>query len=82
MHKIYDENDKAHGDSVAELIHGLWYRYCEKCNVYHALASNVESADNFSVSPVTRNVRGRRSGSGRGRLMLVKPTINVSDNAS
>lgn len=71
MHKIY-----------AELIHGLWYRYCEKCGVYHALMSNVELADKSSVSPENKNVQGRRSGSGSGKLMSVKPKLGVSDNVS
>jgi hypothetical protein len=82
LHKIYDANDKAHRYGAPELIHGLWYRYCEKCGIYHALISNVELADKFSVSPVTKNVQGRRSGSGRGKLMSVKPTISVSDDVS
>jgi len=55
VHKIYDANDKAHRYGAPELIHGLWYRYCEKCGIYHALISNVELADKFSVSPVTKN---------------------------
>jgi hypothetical protein len=82
VHKIYDANDKAHRYGAPELIHGLWYRYCEICGVYHPVISNVELADKFSVSSVKHNLRGRRSGSGRGKLMLVRPTIRVSDNVS
>jgi hypothetical protein len=80
VHKIYDANGKAHRNGAPELIHGLWYRYCEKCGIYHATISNVELADKFSVSPVRNNVEGRRSGSGRGKLILVKPKVRVSDN--
>lgn len=82
MHKIHDTNDKAHRYGTPELIHGLWYRYCERCNIYHALMSNVELADKFSGSPPKHDMQGRHSGSGRGKLTLVKPTISVSDNVS
>ena len=54
----------------------------EESGIYHALISNVELADKFSVSPVTKNVQDRRSGSGRGKLMLVRPAIRVPDNVS
>ena len=82
MHKIHDTNDKAHRYGTPELIHGLWYRYCEKCGIYHALMSNVELANKFSGSPLKQNVQDRRSGSGRGKLMLVKPESRVSDYVS
>jgi len=82
VHDIYDANDKAHGYGASVLIHGLWYRYCEKCGTYHALMSNVELADKSSVSPVKKYVQGRRSGGGRGKLMLVKPQSGVSNDVS
>jgi hypothetical protein len=80
VHTIYDANDKAHRYGASEQIHGLSYRYCEKCGIYRALISNVELADKFSLSPVKNHVQGCRSGSGRGKLISVKPTISVSDN--
>lgn len=82
MHKTYDVNDKEHRYDAPALIHGLWYCNCEKCGLYHPLMSNVELADKFSVSPVEKNVQGSRRGSGREKLILVKPEIRVSDNVS
>jgi hypothetical protein len=82
VHNIYDANDKAHRYGAPELIHGFWYCYCEDNGIYHALMSNVELAEKFSVSPVKQKVENHRSGKGRGRLMLVRPTISVPDNVS
>jgi hypothetical protein len=73
VHKIYDANDKAHRYGAPELIYGLWYHRCEECSTYHALTSNDELADKFSVSPAKQNVQSRRSDRERGKLMLVKP---------
>ena len=73
VHKIYEANDKAHSYGAPQQIHGLWYRYCEESGVYHALMSNVESADKFCVSPAEKNVQGSRDGRGRGNLKLVSP---------
>lgn len=81
VQKIHDANDKVRRHGAPELIHGFWYCYCEDNGIYHALMSNIELADKFSVSTVKQNVEARRSGSGRGKLMLVKPTISGSDNA-
>jgi hypothetical protein len=80
--KTYEENDKVQGYGAPELIHGLWYRYCEKCDIYHALISNAQLAERFFVSPVTKNVRGNRIGRGRGKLMLVQLTISGFEDVS
>ena len=73
MPKKKDANHKAPSRYRApELIHGLGYRYCEECGMYHATMSHVELVDNSSVSQVKRNAQDRRRNSGRRKTDLGK----------
>jgi hypothetical protein len=42
MWNILDVNCKAtDGLGAPQIVHGLWYRYCNDCGVYHAIDSDT-----------------------------------------